>query len=130
MNARLSPENTSLWPLNAMMLSAGIIFLLGMAINASSIRGVQENFLELAKVSAEIRTLATHSSELAGSMQYLPRGAVVALPAGVFASAFSDELRERQEAKAQTATHAYSSQAERTPEGKVPLPGTGGNLED
>jgi voltage-gated potassium channel len=55
---------------------------------------------------------------------------VVALPAGVFASAFSDELRERQEAKAQAATHAYSSQAERTPEGKVPLPGTDGGLGD
>jgi voltage-gated potassium channel len=55
---------------------------------------------------------------------------VVALPAGVFASAFSDELRERQEAKAEAATHAYSSQAERTPDGKVPLPGTDGGLGD
>lgn len=55
---------------------------------------------------------------------------VVALPAGVFASAFSDELRERQEAKEQAAAHAYSSQAERTPDGKVPLPGTDGGLGD
>nr|WP_321512244.1 ion transporter [uncultured Hyphomonas sp.] len=55
---------------------------------------------------------------------------VVALPAGVFASAFSDELRERQEAKEKAATHAYSSQAERTPDGKVPLPGTDGGLGD
>ncbi len=55
---------------------------------------------------------------------------VVALPAGVFASAFSDELRERQDAKAEAATHAYSSQAERTPDGKVPLPGTDGGLGD
>jgi voltage-gated potassium channel len=55
---------------------------------------------------------------------------VVALPAGVFASAFSDELRERQDAKAQAATHAYSAQAERRPDNKVPLPGTGGGLED
>jgi len=79
-NARLQPENTRLWPSNAMMLSAGIIFSLGMAINASSIRGVQENFLELAKVSAEIRTLAAHSNELAGSVHYLPRGEGMSLP--------------------------------------------------
>jgi hypothetical protein len=79
-NACLQPENTCLWPLNAMMLSAGIIFLLGMAINASSIRGVQGNFLKLAKVSAEIRTLAAHSSELAGSVHYLPRGGGMTLP--------------------------------------------------
>ena len=79
-NVRPQPENTGLWPLNAMMLSTGIIFLLGMAINVSSIRGVQENFLELAKVSTEIRTLATHSSELAGSMQILPRGEGMTLP--------------------------------------------------
>jgi hypothetical protein len=79
-NARLQPEITRLWPLNAMMLSSGIIFLLGMAINASSIRGVRENFLELAKVSAEIRTLAVHSSELAGSVHYLPRGEGMSLP--------------------------------------------------
>lgn len=55
---------------------------------------------------------------------------VVALPAGVFASAFSDELRARQDAKTQAASHAYSAQTERTPEGKVPLPGTDGGLED
>jgi voltage-gated potassium channel len=55
---------------------------------------------------------------------------VVALPAGVFASAFSDELRERQEAKQDAVAHAYTAQAERTPEGTVPLPGTSGNLED
>jgi hypothetical protein len=79
-NARLQPENARLLPLNAMMLSAGIIFLLGIAINASSIRGVQENFLELAKVSAEIRTLAALSSGLAGSVQYLPRGEEMTLP--------------------------------------------------
>ncbi|MEZ5997096.1 MAG: ion transporter [Hyphomonas sp.] len=40
---------------------------------------------------------------------------VVALPAGVFASAFSDELRERQEAKLAEEVHEYSSQAERKP---------------
>ena len=40
---------------------------------------------------------------------------VVALPAGVFASAFSDELRERQEAREQAVTHAYSAQAENLP---------------
>ena len=80
MNACLQPENAGLWQVNAMMLSAGVIFLLGLAMNASSIRGVQENFLELAKVSAEIRTLAAHSSQLAGSMQYLPRGEEMTLP--------------------------------------------------
>jgi peptidoglycan hydrolase-like protein with peptidoglycan-binding domain len=63
-----------------MMLSAGIIFLLGMAINASSVLGVQENLLRLAKVSAEIRALAARSSELANSMQYRPRGEGVLLP--------------------------------------------------
>lgn len=41
---------------------------------------------------------------------------VVALPAGVFASAFSDELRARQEEKERAAMHAYSAQAERRPE--------------
>ena len=79
--ARLQPENTCRWPLNVMMLSTGIIFLLVMAMNTSSIRGVQENFLELAKVSAELRTLAAHSSELAASMQYLPRGEGMTLTA-------------------------------------------------
>ena len=55
---------------------------------------------------------------------------VVALPAGVFASAFSDELRERQEEKEEAIAHAYSAQAERTPDGTVPLPGTSGGLDD
>ncbi|MGB7933233.1 MAG: transglycosylase SLT domain-containing protein [Gammaproteobacteria bacterium] len=62
-----------------MMLSAGIIFILGLAMNASSILGVQENFLELARASAEIRALAAHSSELAGYMQYHPRGEALPL---------------------------------------------------
>ncbi|HPF23691.1 MAG TPA: ion transporter [Hyphomonas sp.] len=53
---------------------------------------------------------------------------VVALPAGVFASAFSDELRARQEEKEEAIAHAYTAQAERTPDGKVPLPGTAGSL--
>jgi hypothetical protein len=75
----LQPGNTCLWPLNVMMLSAGIIFLLGMAINASSVLGVQENLLRLAKVSAEIRTLVARSSELANSMQYRSRGEGVPL---------------------------------------------------
>lgn len=55
---------------------------------------------------------------------------VVALPAGVFASAFSDELRERQEAKEEAVAHAYTAQAERNPENTVPLPGTDGGLGD
>ena len=55
---------------------------------------------------------------------------VVALPAGVFASAFSDELRARQEEKEEAIAHAYTAQAERTPEGQVPLPGTDGGLDD
>jgi len=88
MNACLHPdsrpdsqsENVRLWQPNAMMLSAGILFLLGLAINASSIRGVQENFLQLAEVSAEIRTLAAHSNQLAGSMQFHPRGGEMTLP--------------------------------------------------
>ena len=71
---QLESENAYHWQLNAMMLSAGIIFLLGMTLNATTIRGVRENFLELAKVSADIRTLADHSSELASAMQYQPRG--------------------------------------------------------
>ena len=57
-----------------MMLFAGIIFLLGMTMHATTIRSVQDNFLELANVSADIRTLAAHRSELATSMQYQPRG--------------------------------------------------------
>jgi hypothetical protein len=72
--------NACHWPLNAMMLSAGIIFLLGMTMNASTLLSVQENFLELAKVSADIRTLAAHSSELASSMQYQLREQEMTLP--------------------------------------------------
>jgi len=79
-NSHLQPEDTCLWPLNAMMLSAGIIFLLVMAINAASIRGVRENFLELANMSAELQTLAARSSELANSMQYFPRDEGVPVP--------------------------------------------------
>lgn len=48
---------------------------------------------------------------------------VVALPAGVFASAFSDELRERAEARAQFEMHAYTAQAERAPDDPVAPPG-------
>ena len=55
---------------------------------------------------------------------------VVALPAGVFASAFSDELRDRQDAREQAVAHAYTAQAERRADGKVPLPGTDGGLDD
>ncbi|MCA8900486.1 MAG: ion transporter [Hyphomonas sp.] len=45
---------------------------------------------------------------------------VVALPAGVFASAFSDELRERHEAKLASQVHDYSAQAERLPQDTPP----------
>jgi Transglycosylase SLT domain len=76
---RLLSENAYHWQLNAMMLTAGIIFLLSLTMNATTIRGVQENFLELAKVSAVVRTLADHSSELASSMQYHPRGQKMSL---------------------------------------------------
>ena len=55
---------------------------------------------------------------------------VVALPAGVFASAFSDELRERQDVKEKAEAHVYSAQAERSPEGEVPLPGEPGDLDN
>lgn len=48
---------------------------------------------------------------------------VVALPAGVFASAFSDELRERAEAREQYEMHAYTAQAEGPVDGTVVPPG-------
>ena len=48
---------------------------------------------------------------------------VVALPAGVFASAFSDELRERQEARQAFDMHAYTAQAEGGADGVVSPPG-------
>jgi hypothetical protein len=55
-----------------MVLSAGIIFLLGMAMNASTMWGVQRNILELAGVNKDLQRLAAHSSELARAMEYRP----------------------------------------------------------
>ncbi|MEZ5953306.1 MAG: ion transporter [Hyphomonas sp.] len=46
---------------------------------------------------------------------------VVALPAGVFASAFSDELRERQDAKLSERVHDYTAQAEQRPADPPPV---------
>jgi hypothetical protein len=77
---QLQSENACLSQLNAMMLSAGIIFLLGMAMNASTFLSARGNYLELAKASADIRTLAAHSNELASSVQYHSRGQEVILP--------------------------------------------------
>ncbi len=76
----LQSENSYHRQLNALMLSAGIIFLLGMAMNASTILSVQGNHLELVKASADIRTLAAHSSEMAISVQYHSRGQEMILP--------------------------------------------------
>jgi Transglycosylase SLT domain len=77
---QLQSENTYHRQLNAMMLSASIIFFLGMAMNTSTILSVQGNFLELAKVSADIRTLDARSNELASYMQYHSRGQEMTLP--------------------------------------------------
>jgi hypothetical protein len=63
-----------------MMLSAGIIFLLGMAMNASTMWSAQRNILELAGVSKEIRKLAVHSSDLAMSMRRRRGGQGMLLP--------------------------------------------------
>lgn len=55
-----------------MMMSGGSIFLLAMAMNASTLWDVQNNILELTGISADIRGLAAHSGELARAMDYPP----------------------------------------------------------
>jgi len=62
-----------------MMLSAGIIFFLGMAMNATTIRGIQGNMLELARVGTDIQKLTAYSSELAKSVENSPGGQQMAL---------------------------------------------------
>jgi len=48
-----------------MVLSAGIVFLLAMAMHASNLWNVRNNIRELAGVSADLRSLAAHSDQLA-----------------------------------------------------------------
>jgi len=79
MDIHPQPDNTSHWQFTGMMLSAGVIFFLGMAMNATTIRGVQGNILELARVGTDIRKLTAYSSELAQSMENRPGGQKMAL---------------------------------------------------
>jgi hypothetical protein len=56
-----------------MMLAGGVIFLLAIAMHASTLRDVQNNIRELAAVSEDIRRLAAHSEQLARVMDYHTR---------------------------------------------------------
>jgi len=57
---------------SGMMLSAGIVFFLGMAMNATTIQGIQGNILELARVGTDIQKLTAYSSALARSVEDRP----------------------------------------------------------
>jgi soluble lytic murein transglycosylase-like protein len=59
--------------LNGIMLSGGVIFLLAMAMHATTLWDVQNNIRELAGVSADIRRLAAHSDLLARVRDYRTR---------------------------------------------------------
>jgi hypothetical protein len=63
------PGNTIHGQLNGMMLSAGIIFLLGLSMHVSTIRSIQGNIQELAGASRDLRDLAAYSNELARVME-------------------------------------------------------------
>jgi hypothetical protein len=67
---QLQPDNAYPWQFSGMMLFAGIIFLLGMAMNAIAFRGIQGNILEFARVGTDLRKLTACSSELARSVEY------------------------------------------------------------
>jgi hypothetical protein len=62
---RLQADNTQGWQFRATMLSAGIIFCLGIVTNATTMRGVQSNIDELARVSLALERLAARSRDLA-----------------------------------------------------------------
>jgi hypothetical protein len=71
---RSATDNTVHGHFSAMLLVGGIIFLLGMAMNALTMRGIQGNILELAGVNRNIQWLAARSRELASSREYRPGG--------------------------------------------------------
>ncbi len=76
----LQTEYTVHGQFSGTLLCAGIIFFLGMAMNASTIWGVQRNILELAGVSKDIRKLAAHGDELAMIMEHRFGGRELLLP--------------------------------------------------
>jgi hypothetical protein len=59
------PEDSDHRQSNPMVLSAGIVFLVAMAMHASNLWNVRNNIRELAGVSADLRSLAAHSDQLA-----------------------------------------------------------------
>ena len=56
--------------LNGLMLSGGIVFILGMAINVATLRDARKNVLDLADLSENLRRLAAHRGELASREEH------------------------------------------------------------
>lgn len=81
LRSQLQTDNAYHWQFSGTMLSAGTIFFLGMAMNATTIWGVQRNILELAGVSKDIQKLVAHSSNLGVSMEHRLDSQEMVLPA-------------------------------------------------
>jgi hypothetical protein len=71
---QLQADSTHRWLFSAVILAAGIIFCLGMAINATTIRRVQRNTQELAGVNLALQKLAGKSRDLALFLEHLSPG--------------------------------------------------------